>query len=113
MHEITIAENLKRLVLEAAEKENLRKITRVDVCFGQMVQIVPEIFEFAFTECIRDTIAMGAELGIEIIPVRLVCRICGEECSIRDNFFMCEKCASSDVEIREGKELFVKSIEGE
>jgi len=113
MHEITVAENLKEIILEAAKKENLERITRVDICFGQMVQIVPEIFEFAFRESVRNTPAMEAELGIEIIPVRLKCNICGEECTINDNFFMCHKCGSTDIEIKEGKELFVKSIEGD
>ena len=113
MHEISIAENLKVLVLEAAEKSNLSRVSRITVCFGQMVQIVPDIFKFAFTECVRDTMAMGAELDIEIIPVKIKCINCHEELNIQSDLFMCGNCGSADIEIIEGKELFVKSIEGE
>lgn len=113
MHEISIAENLKELVLEAAEKAHLSRVSRITVCFGQMVQIVPDIFKFAFSECVRDTMAMGAELDIEIIPVKIKCRNCMEELTIQSDLFMCGNCESDDIEIIEGKELFVKSIEGE
>lgn len=113
MHELSIAENLRNLVLETAGKEKLKKVTGVNICFGQLVQIVPEIFKFAFEECVRDTVAMGARLDIEIKPVKLECRKCKAEFTIGESLFLCERCGSDDIVIKEGKELFVKSIEGE
>ena len=44
MHEIRIAEDLSAIVLETARKENLSKVTKVNISFGQMIQIVPDIF---------------------------------------------------------------------
>lgn len=113
MHELSIAENLRNLVLETAGKEKLKKVTGINICFGQLVQIVPEIFKFAFEECVRDTIAMGARLDIEIKPVKLECRKCQAEFTISENLFVCVQCGSDNIVIKEGKELFVKSIEGE
>ena len=113
MHEIRIAEDLKDIVLEAARKGNLSKVTRVNVTFGQLIQIVPEIFEFAFAECARNTPAEGAEVKFEIVPVKMKCKECGSEFTVKDNLFACHKCGSADLKIIHGKELFVKSIEGE
>ena len=113
MHELKIAEDLKYIVLEAASKGNLKKVTRVNLTFGQMVQIVPDIFQFAFTECVRDTSAEGAEVTIEIVPVKMTCNECGTEFTVKDNMFACHKCGSADLKIINGRELFVKSIEGE
>jgi hydrogenase nickel incorporation protein HypA/HybF len=113
MHELKIAEDLKNIVLEAASKGNLTKVTRVNVTFGQMVQIVPEIFQFAFTECVRDSTAEGAEVIIEIVPVKMACNNCGTEFIVKDKMFACHKCSSADLKIINGKELFVNSIEGE
>jgi hydrogenase nickel incorporation protein HypA/HybF len=113
MHEIRIAEDLSMIVLDAARKENLSKVTKVNISFGQLVQIVPEIFEFAFRETLRNSIAQDAETDIEIIPVKMKCKICGSDFQVKENLFACNECNSTDLEILQGKELFIKSIEGE
>lgn len=113
MHEIKIAEDLSQIVLEVAGREKLSKVTKVNISFGQMVQIVPDIFNFAFREAVRETIAVDAEVDIELLPVKLKCRICKDEFMIHDNNFSCSKCGSTELDIIQGKELFVKSIEGE
>jgi hydrogenase nickel incorporation protein HypA/HybF len=113
MHEIRIAEDLSMIVLDAARKENLSKVTKVNISFGQLVQIVPEIFEFAFRETLRNSIAQDAETDIEIIPVKMKCKICGSDFHVKENVFACNECNSTDLEILQGKELFIKSIEGE
>jgi hydrogenase nickel incorporation protein HypA/HybF len=113
MHEIKIAEDLAGIVLEAAAEEKLHKVTGIKISFGQLVQIVPEIFEFAFRETVKDSIAQDALLEIEIIPVRMNCKECGTDFRVEDNIFKCIKCGSVDLEIINGKELFIKSLEGE
>lgn len=113
MHEIRIAEDLSGIVLEAASENNLRKVIGINITFGQLVQIVPDIFEFAFRECVRGTIAENAKINIEITMVKMKCRGCGNDFYVRENLFVCENCGSADLEIISGKELFIKSIEGE
>jgi hydrogenase nickel incorporation protein HypA/HybF len=113
MHEIRIAEDLSVIVLETAKKEKLSKVTRVNISFGQLVQIVPDIFESAFREIVRDSVAQDAELDIEIIPVKMKCSSCGSDFQVNDNLFSCKICGSTAVAIIQGKELFIKSIEGE
>ena len=113
MHEIRIAEDLSRIVLEVASERKLHRVTVVNISFGQLVQIVPEIFEFAFREIVRDSVAQDARLNIEIIPVKMKCRNCGTGFRVEDNIFKCINCGSVDLEIINGKELFIKSLEGE
>jgi hydrogenase nickel incorporation protein HypA/HybF len=113
MHELRIAEDLSSIVLEAAHNENLTRVTRVNVIFGQMIQIVPDIFESAFTEIVRSTVAEDAELVIEIMPMKVKCLNCGNDFLVEDNRFGCSLCSSTDLGIIQGKELFIKSIEGE
>lgn len=113
MHELRIAEDLSAIVLETAKKENLSKVSRVTIIFGHFVWIVPEIFEFAFREAVKYTVASDAELSVEILPVKLRCNACGKDFLLKENFFACSICNSTDIEIIQGKELFVKSIEGE
>jgi hydrogenase nickel incorporation protein HypA/HybF len=113
MHELRIAEDLSAIVLEAAVSENLTSVSKVNIRFGQLIQIVPEIFEFAFREAVRNSVAEGAEVDIEIVPVKMICRKCGNDFHVKENLFVCNNCNSSELEIIQGKELFIKSIEGE
>jgi hydrogenase nickel incorporation protein HypA/HybF len=113
MHEIRIAEDLSAIVLETARKNNLSEVTRVNISFGQMVQIVPEIFEFAFREAVKDSLAADTEIDIEIIPVKMECIKCGAGFRIKDYLFECDICGSTELKMINGKELFIKSIEGE
>ena len=101
------------MCLKQQAEENLSKVTKVNISFGQMIQIVPDIFEFAFRETVRDSIAEDAELDIEIVPVKMKCLNCGSDFQVKDNLFACNICSSTDLEIIQGKELFIKSIEGE
>lgn len=50
MHELRIAQDLSVIVIDAVSNKNLSKVTKVNIIFGQLVQIVPDIFEFAFRE---------------------------------------------------------------
>jgi len=113
MHEISIAGDLARIVLDAAAGNGLSEVTSVNVSFGSMIQIVPEIFKFAFGEAVKDTLAEGAEVNIEILPFKARCRQCGRESDPTGDSFNCVNCGSTDLEIVQGKELFIKSIEGE
>ncbi len=113
MHELRIAEDLVKIVLDAAGNEGFTEISAVNICFGRMIQIVPEIFRFAFDEAVKNTIAAEARLEIEILPVELRCKNCGTVFRPGEIFFVCETCGAADLEILQGKELYIKSIEGE
>jgi hydrogenase nickel incorporation protein HypA/HybF len=113
MHEIRIAEELSAIVLKVAGKENLAKVDRVNISFGIMIQVVPDIFERAFRECVKNTIADSAELSVELLPVKIKCNSCSEESGLEGMDFRCNLCGSSDLEMVQGKEMFVKSIKGE
>jgi Zn finger protein HypA/HybF involved in hydrogenase expression len=41
------------------------------------------------------------------------CTVCGTDFQVKEYHFACADCGSTDLEIIHGKELFVKSIEGE
>jgi hydrogenase nickel incorporation protein HypA/HybF len=113
MHELRIAADLSEIVLEVSGREKLSKVTQVNISFGQMIQIVPDIFNAAFEEAVKDTVAGDAIVNIEILPVKMRCKNCTAEFGITENIFRCTGCGSDDLELIQGKELFIKSIEGE
>jgi hydrogenase nickel incorporation protein HypA/HybF len=113
MHEIKIAEELSAIVIRTAARSELTKVYKVNVCFGEFVQVVPAIFEFAFREAVRETSASDALLDIEIIPAELRCLTCGTVYRPDGGTYACGICGSVEIAVVHGKELFIKSIEGD
>ena len=113
MHELKIAEELIGIITKVAESENLKKVTKVNIQFGKMIQIVPDIFQFVFDSAVKGTVAKGAKLHLEILPVKFACNKCKEETEIEDLIFVCPYCGANDLELIQGRETIVESIEGE
>lgn len=114
MHEVSIAVDLQKIILEVADKHKLNKVSTINIQFGEMVQIIPDIFQSAFKEVCRGSLSEGAEVKIEILPVKIKCVRCFSELEIlKYDYYTCKKCNSTDIEIIQGKEVLIKSIEGE
>ena len=113
MHETRIAIDLVAMVTEIANRHGLKRVDKVNLQFGEMIQIVPDIFRFAFREAVRGTASEEAEVDLEILPVRLVCNQCHKECPAERMVFRCIHCQSGDLDIIQGKEMIIKSLEGE
>ena len=113
MHETAIVEDMFRIIGEVARKENLSRIDKVHFSIGEMMQVVPDLFRFAFDAAKENTIAREAELEIEFLPVKMRCKSCGQEFVIKKQHFYCDACGNSDLDMVQGREMLIKSIEGE
>ncbi len=113
MHEFSIISNLFDILMKIAEENHLKKIYKVTLSVGKMRQVVPVAMEMAFTGITSGTIAEGAELIIENVPVKMHCSGCGKEFTVEHNIFVCPECGSPRLELLEGQELIIKNIEGE
>jgi hydrogenase nickel incorporation protein HypA/HybF len=110
MHELSLAEAVVDIVERHARG---RPVTRVRVRVGHLRQVVPGALQFAFELLSAGTVADGAELEIEEVPVRGRCRRCGEEAQLRGFPLQCPRCGELDVEIVAGEELLVDELECE
>ncbi len=113
MHEIAIVEDMFRIIKKVAEEENLQRIDKVHFTIGKMMQIVPGIFKFAFDAAKENTIAAKSELELEFLPVKMKCRACNHTFLIEHNVFHCPVCKGTETDLVQGRELLIKSIEGE
>jgi hydrogenase nickel incorporation protein HypA/HybF len=113
MHEFSLMEDLFKLIKDLAEKNKLKRVTKITLQIGKLRQVQPDFLEFAFEIISKDTIASDAKLIIQEIPVVMECKSCGEEFKVEENTFICAKCASSDLVLKKGKEIILENIEGE
>ncbi len=108
MHELAIAEGIVRI---AAEHAGERRVTKVELKVGHLRQVVPSALAFGFELLAEGTPVEGAELALEEVPVRARCRGCGAE-SHQEGFpLRCTTCGGLDLQILEGEELYVESLE--
>lgn len=111
MHEMSLAQNILDVVLKAASQNGVKRVIRINIRAGKLRAIIPEQLTFCFGFVSQDSIASGAELSVEILPIRGRCRSCGNEFDVEEFRFVCASCNSEEVEMIQGKELLVANIE--
>lgn len=108
-----MARSIVDIAVAAATKANAARIVRVNVLAGQLRGIIPAQLIFCFGLMAEDTIASGAHLNLEIMPLIGRCRQCEEDFPVSDYSYVCPRCQGQDIDIVSGTELRVRDIEAE
>ena len=108
MHELAIAESVVHIASRHADG---RQVTKVYLKVGHLRQVVPSALAFSFELVAQGTPVEGAELALEEIPVTGKCRGCGAESQLTEFPLQCTACGAFDLEILQGEELYVESLE--
>jgi hydrogenase nickel incorporation protein HypA/HybF len=113
MHELSIAKNIIEIAEQHARQEGAAAITKVALQIGKLSGVVPEALEFAFEVARMDTMAAGAELEMEIVPLVCSCSDCELEFTVEDRhgIALCPRCGQPSGDIRRGQELAVHALE--
>lgn len=110
MHEMAITESILSIVLDAAGESQAKKVKQVNLKIGGLTNVVPDCVEFYFAIMTKGTIAEGAGLSIEEVPVKAKCLTCSREFEPDDLVFFCPDCGDA-AELVSGRELAVTSID--
>ena len=113
MHELALTQGIVDLVTQVGRHEGLHRVTRVVVEVGVAAAVVPDALTFCFDIVAADTIASGAELAIETVELRAACRACGAEFEPASLVSACPDCGAYGPRLLSGRELRVKSLDGE
>lgn len=113
MHEGSIAAALVQSVLEVREKEGFSSVRAVTVCIGRLHHVVPELLQSAYRILKKEQPALArSRLAIEILPIRVTCRVCGRETGIDKPEFACSACGSTAIDVTGGREMHLKEVIG-
>jgi hydrogenase nickel incorporation protein HypA/HybF len=110
MHEFALASSIRDIVLETACANRGLAVRRVVCRVGALRQVVPDLIRTAFAACCADSIASGAELLIEIDPVKANCRDCGQTTNCDTMPYECPRCGSFEIALSGGSDLLVASV---
>jgi hydrogenase nickel incorporation protein HypA/HybF len=111
MHEYGITESLLHIVEDQAKEAGVTQVSVIRIVVGALTGFVPDSIRFYFETMSKDTVAEGANLEFEELPVRLRCRACGDVFVPESRHWACPKCNSEEVDIEGGRELYIKEME--
>jgi len=113
MHEVSICESIMDILREQAEAAGATKITSVKLVIGEMAGVVEDSMRFAFEVLSKDTLAEGAELVVDNVPLTARCKSCGAEFHVEGYAFNCATCGAYEIEIVSGREMMIEEIDME
>lgn len=113
MHELSIIEGIIKIAENEVKKYEVNRIVQIRLKVGIMSGIIPSLMQEYFGIASKGTVAEGAVLRIETVPLKIKCLSCGYE-NITDNIkIKCPICESTYLKILSGRELYVDSLEVE
>lgn len=112
MHELSIALDLLDAASERAREEGAARIRAIYLRVGPLSGVVVSALESAFEIASQGTLADGALLDVEEVPITLFCASCGGSKPAPDVYTLqCPDCGEPTADIRSGRELEVKALE--
>ena len=111
MHEVGVIQDALDVALEHAARHRARQVHRITLRVGPLAGVEPEALAFAFEVVTRGTIAEGARLEVDRVPLACFCPGCAGEFRPDGWVFECPTCGQLTNEVRQGRELEVASVE--
>jgi hydrogenase nickel incorporation protein HypA/HybF len=112
MHELGIMTGVMESAEKAARDAGANGVLKVSLQVGVMTEAIEDALQFAF-EALQEAndYFKDAKLEVEMIQPKSICTECGHEFN-HDRFHMtCPECGSPFLQLLEGKELQISSIE--
>lgn len=113
MHELAMVRSIYNVINEKIKEYNVKRVKQVKLIVGELTGVEDIIMKSCFEIYVQATPAEGAILMIERVPVKVRCRICGNEYETKIPFSECAVCGNKSFQIISGKELFIESMEVE
>lgn len=111
MHELPVTESVLNITLRHAKTHDAKKVTDIYLVIGQWSSMIDDSVQFHWDILSENTIAQGATLHFERIPVELFCLDCTHTYTPTDKELVCPKCESSRIKVAKGDEFNIDSIE--
>ncbi len=114
MHELPVTENILKVVLRHADEARAQKVVSVSLRIGELSDIIEEWLQRYFDYLSKGTLAEGAALRVERMPVVFRCEGCGESFHVKIREvkdIVCPACGGGKATFVSGREFFIKDIE--
>lgn len=114
MHELPVIQSLFELCMRHAQANDASRIVSVTLRIGEVSDLQDEWIQRYFDYLCKDTMAQGAKLAIDRVPLMVRCKDCSEEFHVdlrKTQRASCPQCDGTKFEYVSGREYQVDSIE--
>ena len=113
MHELSIAMSILDIVASTCKEQGHSSVQSVRIRVGNASGIMTDSLVFSFDCAKNGTVAEGANLEIDKIPVGGDCQDCGSGFTVEKSSFVlnCPECGGTDFRISSGYELEIVELE--
>ena|ERR1035438_94712 len=112
MHELSIVSSVVDTVVESAAAYPGARVKEVRLRVGALASVVVDSLEFCWEIVTEGTALEGSVLCVNVMPVIVWCVPCGREVTLDGvQSFRCPVCGESTMDIRQGREMEIESIE--
>ena len=114
MHDKVFAREIKTIVTQKLDslKEG-KRITAINVRLSPLSHVKPETLRQAFLLESEGTNLGDTPLRVLSSEIEIECKNCTNKFFTSSPVLSCPKCKSQDLEVKQGKEFFVESVETE
>lgn len=114
MHEASISASLVEIALNHAGENSMTTVHKLLVHIGRLHHVVPDVLKSHFDIMKMEyTILENSQLEIQRLDVLVQCKKCQKQSNLEDVIFLCPQCGSPSIEILQGNEMHLITIEGE
>lgn len=111
MHEMSLAEGIRGIVVDQARQHGFDRVTRLRLEIGRFAGVEKDALSFAFDVVMRGSPAEGAALEMIDLPGRALCYDCAREVEIADRLDPCPDCGGGKLLPQGGDEMRIKDME--
>jgi len=112
MHELSIAQDIIDAISEQCRKSGYSRIESVNIRIGRASGIMSDALLFAFDAIKSESIAEGAVLHIDEVPVSGRCSECKRDFIVQEVYILsCPHCGGSSFRIVAGREMDIIDME--
>ena len=111
MHELAICQALITQVTDLATERSATSVSDIFVSVGPLSGVESALLQNAFPVAAAGTVADGAELHIDSLPVRVHCKDCDAESEVSANRLLCAQCGTWKTRLVSGDDLLLTRVE--
>ncbi|RXJ88145.1 hydrogenase/urease nickel incorporation protein HypA [Arcobacter sp. CECT 8985] len=111
MHEYSIVQSLLEQCEQYVKDNNASKVTKLIVKIGVLSGVEPDLLQTAFDTFKEKTVCDNAQFIINHQKVVVECLDCNKTSTLQKHEFLCPSCNSNNLNVVDGEDMFLMSLE--
>lgn len=111
MHELSVAEDMLALIEQEANAQGFQSVQAIWLEVGALSHLEPEALHFCFEAVVKDTLAEGARLHIDVAAAEAQCPACQTTFQIQHYYDPCPECGQFGAPLLSGDQIRIRALD--